>query len=217
MRAGFIGVQKQVFVMAALVPIRPQHHPFASIDRAVPCFPRFHMIYGQEEVGVGAALCGKIQHIDRGDQALHRQGVGVAVGVVLAGDPVMGGIKVGARMFAQFKPVPRPEWAVLIIFADRVDLDWWGVLGKVRRQFQQRCFWPQNPGAINYLDPTRGKHSGQTRQHIRGTHLRLPDLMVDFHVMNHTRQIYLHLQISLCQRGVASVRDIRCGLHRGWP
>ena len=51
-RAGLVGVQEQVFVMRALVPVGPQDDPFARVDRAMLGFPGLHMVDGQQEIRV---------------------------------------------------------------------------------------------------------------------------------------------------------------------
>ena len=175
--ASFVGVQEQVFVMRALVPIAAQHNPFASVDGTVLGLPRFHMVDGQQKVCVLSTFSSEIQHVHRGNQALHGQRVGVTIGKILAGDPVMRRVKVGARMLAHFQPVPRPERPVLVIVGNRVNLDFGGVLGEIRRQFQQGRVWPQNAGAIHHLNPARGQHSSQTGQHICRCHVSLPVVM----------------------------------------
>ena len=162
--------------MGALVPVRAQHHPFAGIDCAMFGLPSLYMVDGQQEVGVFGAIGGEIQHVDRGDKALHGQGIGVAIGIVAAGDPVMRGVEMRAGMFTDLQPVPRPERAILIIFADAVYFDRRGVLGKIGRQFQQRGLRAEDSGAIDHLDPASGEHGGQIGQQICRCHCRLPDV-----------------------------------------
>jgi hypothetical protein len=103
------------------------------------------VVDGEEKVGVRRTFGAEVQNVDRGDKALDRERIGVAVGIVLAGDPVMRRVEMGAGVFAKLQPVPGPEGAVLVVFADPVDLDRRGVLGEVRRQFQKRGLGPSTP------------------------------------------------------------------------
>jgi alpha-glucosidase len=87
----------------------------ARANAAVCGLPSLHMVDGQQEIGVLATFLGEIQDVDRSHKALHRQSVGVAIGIVLAGDPMVRRVKVRARMLAQFQPIPRPKRSVLVI------------------------------------------------------------------------------------------------------
>ena len=100
MRPGLIGVQKQIGIVGAGIPVAAQNHPLTSVDWAVFCLPFLHMLHGQQEIGVGITLARKIEHVDRGHQSLHRQRIRVAIGIILARNPMVRRIKMSSRMFA---------------------------------------------------------------------------------------------------------------------
>ena len=104
MRAGLVGVEEFGFRAVALVPVGAHHHPFAGVDGAVLGFPGLDVIDGEEEVVIGGGFLRTVYDIDRADEILRRNGVGGAVRVVLAGDPVLRRVEMRARMLTQLQP-----------------------------------------------------------------------------------------------------------------
>jgi hypothetical protein len=160
-RAGFIGVEIGVLISHAGIPVRAHQHPLARLDFAVLGLPRLHAGGIEEEVRVLCHFSGAIDHVDRGDEILRRDRVGVPVGKILAGDPVMRRIEMGAGMFAELEPVPGEERAVAVIFGDLVDLDLGRVLGEILRQLEQRRVGAKPAGKIDDLDLALEQHCGE--------------------------------------------------------
>jgi hypothetical protein len=93
-----------------------------------------------------------IDDVDRPDEFLCRDGVGGAVGIILAGDPVDRRVEMRAGMLAEFQPVPGPERPVLVIGGDRMNLDLGRIDGQFRRQFDQRRLGPEHGRKVDHLD-----------------------------------------------------------------
>ena len=159
--SGIIGVEKIGLAVRAAVPVRTHDDPFPCVDLAVLGLPLLHAIGGQQKVFVLRALLRTIDHVDRRHQPLHIQRICITVGMILAGDPVVGRIEMGARMLPQLQPVPGKERAVVVIFADLVNLDLRCRLCKVGGQLQDRRIRPQNARAIDDLDPARSQHRAE--------------------------------------------------------
>ena len=94
-----------------------------GLDRAVLRLPGLDALDGEKIVGIGRGLLRAIDDIHRRDEILDRNGVGRAVGIVLAGDPVAGRVEMGAGVLAELQPVPRPIGAVGIVMRDLMHLD----------------------------------------------------------------------------------------------
>ena len=149
-------VQELRLAAVAREPAGAHHHPFALVDRAVLFLPRLHAVGGEQEVLVGGGLLAAVDDVDRGDQLLHRQRVGRAVGEILAGDPVMRRVEMRAGMLAELQPVPRPVGAVGVVVGDRVDLDRRRVL-EGRRQLDQRRLLAERNREVHDLDASGKK------------------------------------------------------------
>ena len=130
------------------------------------------MIDGQEEIRILFDLLAAVDDIDGRHEFLRGNSIGAAVLVILAGNPVLRGIEMGAGMLAKLQPVPRPVRTFLVIVRDGVNLDVGGVHPDFRRQLDQRGFGAECGGQIDDLDLARqqgGGHAGERVLLDRGT------------------------------------------------
>ena len=164
-------VQEELFVMGSLVPVGAHHHPLARIDLSVLRLPSLDVFGSEQKVWVFGRLPGAVDHVDRRNEALDVERVGVAVLEVLARNPVMRRVEVGAGMLAQHHPVPGEERPVGIVFADLVDFDLGRVLGEVLRQAQDRRARIKGGGAIDDSHLAGHQHCAELAQEICGIHV----------------------------------------------
>ena len=151
-RALGVGVEEVRLSVVALVPVRAHQHPATGRDVAMGLLPGFDAVDGQEEIGILRAFGRAVDHADGRDEILHRDGVGRAVLVFAAADPVDRRIEMGAGMLAELEPIPFPERAILVVVRDGVNLDRRRVLADLRRQLDQWRIGPERSAEIHHLD-----------------------------------------------------------------
>ena len=116
-RAICLHVQKG-FASLAVAPASADQDPCAGGNAAVFLFPGFDTVNGEQEVGGLLDIGGNVDNAGRADKFSWRDSIGGVVGQVFAGDPVDGGIEVGAGMLAQRDDVPVPRRATIIVVGD---------------------------------------------------------------------------------------------------
>ena len=164
-RVGIL-VEEQLLVVHPLVPVGAHDDPFAGPDVAVFPLPRLDAVGGQQEIRVFGGLGGAVDDVDRRGEALDVERVGIAVLEILAREPVVRRVEMGAGMLAQLEPVPGEERPVGIVFADLVDLDLGGVAGEVLGQAQDRRLRPERRGAVHDPHLARQERGSELAQQV---------------------------------------------------
>src|SRR5699024_4044264 len=118
------------------------------------------------EVGVGRHLLGDVEHDRRRDERAHRDLRDVVE--VLAGDPVVRGVEVGAGVLTGAEVVPVPGRAAVVVAADLLQVELRG-LAELRRQRQLRGLGAQRAGAVDDVDGPGGQGGGELGQDGPGT------------------------------------------------
>ena len=84
-------------------------------------------------------LFAHIHHTGRTNKLAHGQRIGRIIGAILAGNPMDGGIKMGAGMFTQVQSIPIPGRPFIVVVGDhfhgqprrggedRWQIDHWGI------------------------------------------------------------------------------------------
>ena len=106
-----------------LAPPRAQQDPGPSGNPAVLAFPCLDAFHGQQEVGVRLDIAGHVDDACRSDKTARRNRVARAVGQILSGDPVHGGVEMRAGVLAKAQRVPVPRRPPAVVLRDDVDGD----------------------------------------------------------------------------------------------
>ena len=132
--------------------------------------PSLHMFRCQQKVRIFCRFCRTINHIDRCNDPLHVHCVCVAIFKVFAGNPMMGRIEMGSRMFPQFHPVPCKERSICIIFTDFVNFDFWGIFCEIFWQPEDRGTGTQRRCTIDNFYFARKEHLPERSKNTGGGH-----------------------------------------------
>jgi hypothetical protein len=169
-RAGHVGVQERVLVRGAGVPAGPVQQPAAVGQRAVVLLPFPYVLDGQQEVGVGGGLEGRVQDHGGGHEPA-RLDLGDVLAVP-AGDPVDRCVEVGSGVLAGDDVVPVPRRTAVVIAADLAQREVHGV-GERLGQLQDRRGLGQRSGEVDHLDRAVRERGGQlSEQGHRSSHGR---------------------------------------------
>src|SRR4029453_8135852 len=111
--AGVVGVEEGGLVVGPGVPACPVQQPAAVGQGAVAGLERLHFLDRQQVSGVGGGPGGVVGDPRRAGEGGRRDLADVVL--VLAGDPVDGGVEVGAGVLAPLEGVPVPGRPALVI------------------------------------------------------------------------------------------------------
>jgi hypothetical protein len=129
----------------------------------VALLPRFDVRRLEYEAFVGGCLLRAVDYAGGRDEALCRDRVRVAVGVVLARDPMRRRVEMRPGVLAARNVVPVPSRAALVEVRDLLDAER-GRRRELRRQLDDRRRGPQRLRKIDDADAAARDRGGQARQ-----------------------------------------------------
>src|SRR5438874_9951152 len=163
MRSGLVRIQEGFLVIGPRVPAGAIEQPGALGRGPVLSLEGADVIQGQEVIRIGLRLL-RLVDDDRGaDQPPDRNLRDIVL--ILTGDPVDGGVEVGAGMFAAFEPVPVPGRAFVVVAAHLVRLPVRRV-GEGRWKLDHRRALRQRLGQVDDVNGTGGQALDEGRQAI---------------------------------------------------
>ena len=136
--------------------------------------PGFHAVDGEEEVRVLGKLCRAVDDAHRRHKIFHRDGVGAAVFVVAAADPVHRSVEMSARMLAELEPVPGPVRPGFVVVRNCMNFDRRRVGADLRRQFDQWRFRTKRRGQVHHFDGTGRERRGKITENLCAGHAVSP-------------------------------------------